>query len=62
MTQLVSFIDADSGVTVYVSPLQVVSLRPGETGETAIFLVDQEEPTTVTSAITSVAATINSAF
>jgi hypothetical protein len=62
MTQLVSFTDADSGVVVYVSPLQVVSLRPGENGETAIYLVDQEEPTNVTGAIAAVASSIDNAF
>ena len=62
MTQLVSFTDADSSELIYVSPLQVVSLRPGAAGDTAIFLVDQEEPTTVTAAIAAVAAAINGGF
>ena len=62
MTQLVSFTDADSGVAVYVSPLQVVSLWPGDVGQTSIYLVNQEEPTIVTGVIASVAAAINGAF
>jgi hypothetical protein len=62
MTQLVSFTDADSSELIYVSPLQVVSLRSGAAGDTAIFLVDQEEPTTVTAAIAAVAAAINGGF
>jgi hypothetical protein len=62
MTQLVSFTDSDSGDPVYVSPLQVVSLWPGDVGQTSIYLVNQEEPTIVTGVIASVAAAINGAF
>jgi hypothetical protein len=62
MTQLVSFTDADSGEEIFVSPLQVVALHTGAPGHTAISLVDQEEPTTVTGQIGAVAAAINGAF
>jgi len=62
MTQLVSFTDADTGDAVYVSPLQVVSLWPGDVGQTSIYLVNQEEPTIVTGVIAAVAAAINGAF
>ena len=62
MTQLVSFTDSDSGDPVYVSPLQVVSVWPGEAGQTAIYLVNQEEPTIVAGGIAAVAAAINGAF
>jgi hypothetical protein len=62
MTQLVSFTDADNGDAVYVSPLQVVSLWPADTGQTSIYLVNQEEPTIVTGVINAVAAAINGAF
>ena len=62
MTQLVSFPDASGDGEVFVSPLQVVLMRPGPTGQTAIYVTGQAEPYTVTGAINSVAAAINAAF
>jgi hypothetical protein len=62
MTQLVSFADASGDGEVFVNPLQVVSLRADGATQTAIYLADQEEPTTVTGAVSAVAATINGGF
>lgn len=62
MAQLVLFSDASGDGELFVSPLQVVSLRPGPTGQTAIYLTGEEEPYTVIGAIDTVAAAINAAF